>query len=86
MPTNLFGEEISEQTAHGTRPNGYADVPGKGPAGQTCKTCRHIVRIGRGKVYRKCGLARAMWSHGPGTDILASSFSTPSRRQSHERA
>lgn len=73
MAVNLFGEEITERSAHRTRPNGYADVPGHGPEGETCKTCRHIVRIRRSRVYFKCHLARAGWTHGTGTDILASS-------------
>lgn len=50
----------------------YADVPGTGPAGETCKTCKHYHRKEMGKVYRKCELMRAHWTGGGGTDILAS--------------
>jgi hypothetical protein len=53
--------------------NGYATVPGSGPAGETCKTCKHIVRLRYARVYRKCGLMRSFWTHGPGTDIEARS-------------
>jgi hypothetical protein len=52
-----------------TKQHGYADRPGTGPQGETCKTCAHIVR---GRRYRKCALRRATWTHGYGTDILAS--------------
>ncbi|WP_146617675.1 hypothetical protein [Rhodoplanes serenus] len=51
-----------------TEPRGYAALPGTGPAGETCGACRHIVR---GRRWRKCELARALWTHGPGTDIRA---------------
>jgi hypothetical protein len=52
---------------------GTAAEPGTGPAGETCKTCAHYVvtKPGAG-TYRKCGLMRAHWTSGPGTDIKAS--------------
>jgi hypothetical protein len=45
---------------------------GDGPAGETCGTCKHIVRVhhNNGK-YLKCGLAKAGWTHGAGSDIKA---------------
>lgn len=49
----------------------HAAAPGTGPECETCKTCRHYCRVHADKVYRKCGLTRATWSHGPGTDIRA---------------
>jgi hypothetical protein len=56
---------------------GYAATPGTGPAGETCKTCLHYTHgrnsDGRGKKFPKCGLMRPIWTHGPGTDIKASS-------------
>jgi hypothetical protein len=76
---NLFGEPIAIPAAaikgakkrrRATVPRGYASPPGTGPAGETCQSCEHIVRSRR---YRKCGLMRARWTHGPGTDILARS-------------
>lgn len=56
-----------------TTPRGYAFPPGTGPAGETCKSCKHIarIRLRSGKVFRKCELARERWTHGPGSDILA---------------
>lgn len=52
---------------------GYADTPGTGPAGETCRSCRHYARVEHAKVYLKCALMRARWTGGPGTDILARS-------------
>ena len=51
-----------------TEQRGYADRPGTGPKGETCKTCAHIARF---RKFRKCELTRAAWTHGPRTDILA---------------
>ncbi len=50
----------------------YADVPGTGPAGETCKTCKHYGGVRLSRLYRKCELTKAQWTSGPGTDILAS--------------
>lgn len=56
------------------RPNGYAYVPGTGPAGETCKTCAHLAHVRSGKkVFLKCLLRKHGWTCGPGTDILAKS-------------
>lgn len=47
-------------------------LPGSGPEGQTCGTCRHKVSTGNGeRRYLKCALMRPSWTHGPGTDIRA---------------
>ena len=56
-------------------PKAYAGQPGRGPQGETCKTCAHYCRTksGSGKTFRKCGLLRDAWTHGPGTDIKAGS-------------
>lgn len=58
-----------------TAKNGYAALPGTGPAGEICKTCRHKVTASNGgaKSFIKCLLRKATWTHGPGTDILAHS-------------
>jgi len=57
---------------------GYAARPGTGPVGETCRSCTHYTHQrnskGRGAAYPKCGLMRALWSHGPGTDIRAKSL------------
>lgn len=44
------------------------DLPGSGPAGETCGSCRHKVKPGG---YLKCGLMRNIWTHGAATDIRA---------------
>ena len=49
----------------------YADVPGTGPAGETCKSCKHYGGKEMSRVYRKCELTRASWTSGSGTDVLA---------------
>lgn len=36
-------------------PNGYYAAPGTGPAGETCKTCRHAERHQSSKAWWKCG-------------------------------
>lgn len=51
--------------------SGYAAVPGTGPQGETCKSCRHLVRRQWGKTYLKCGLMRDYWTKGSGSDIRA---------------
>lgn len=45
---------------------------GRGPATETCGTCRHLCRVRhRAGFYLKCGLAQAAWTHGAGSDIFA---------------
>ncbi len=59
---------------HYVEPRGYYAPPGTGPAGETCKTCAHIVM--RGNVtgrYLKCLRARGKWTGGRKSDILAGS-------------
>ena len=68
---DLFGEEIVERRK--PKENGYAAPPGTGPARETCKSCKHYAHRVRAKKYRKCGLMKAHWTGGPGTDILARS-------------
>ena len=55
--------------------NGYAAPPGTGPAGRTCRDCRHKVSCSNtgNKSWVKCELRRATWTNGQGTDILAGS-------------
>ena len=50
---------------------GHMGQPGKGPEGETCKSCAHYTRRHFAKVYRKCGLTEKTWTNGPGTDIRA---------------
>lgn len=59
--------------ARQTKTGCYADFPGTGPAGETCKSCKHIYRKHMGKTYLECALTRAWWTGGGGTDIKAGS-------------
>lgn len=51
----------------GRKKTGYAAAPGSGPAGESCKTCKHLSGHQRGKKFYKCGLMK--WTFGAGTDI-----------------
>jgi hypothetical protein len=80
VTVDLFGrvpeaQVINSRVKKGVQPNGYAGIPGTGPAGMTCKDCRHYTLKQMAKAYRKCGHhdARIRWTGGTGTDILARS-------------
>jgi hypothetical protein len=69
---DLFGTTIVAPPK--TKVKGYAARPGSGPAGETCRTCSHYAHKGTGnRSYPACGLMRAVWTSGPGTDIKAKS-------------
>jgi hypothetical protein len=59
--------------AKGAKKTGYAALPGTGPAGETCKSCRHFSRHKQANTWFKCELMRALWTRGHGTDIKAGS-------------
>ncbi len=63
-PSALAGRKPSKKTGH-------AAPPGSGPAGETCKSCRHLARNQMAKVYLKCELMRAIWTGGGGTEVRA---------------
>jgi hypothetical protein len=79
--TDLFGQPITAPAplppgVKGRRKtvlNGYAALPGTGPVGETCRSCKHYAHVKYAKVYRKCALIEKRWTNGPGTDILARS-------------
>ena len=52
---------------------GHSATPGTGPAGESCRTCRHRYRnvVRSGRAYLKCDLQRARWTGGRATDIRA---------------
>ena len=41
---------------------------GTGPQGETCRSCKFKVRVGR---YLKCEKMERLWTHGAATDIKA---------------
>lgn len=49
--------------------HGHAAPPGTGPAGETCGSCKHLACNAMGNRYYKCGLMRAHWTGGIGTDV-----------------
>lgn len=51
------------------QPRGHAAPPGSGPEGETCRSCRHLVRRELAKTYFKCALRRR--THGRATDVRA---------------
>lgn len=68
---NIYGEPIdtiSVPVAAKTH-RGYAGIPGTGPNGETCGSCKHHVVREYSKRYHKCDLMRARWTGGAGTDI-----------------
>lgn len=77
---DLFGQEIKEAPVSNAKRKptvrkGYAGIPGRGPEGETCRTCEHSRLCGQGhaKTFYKCVLVKRIWTHGQGTDILAKS-------------
>lgn len=71
---DLFGNPVQEDSRRATRLSGYPARPGTGPEGKTCRDCAHYRSVNyRAKRYRKCALLEHAWTHGPGTDIKASS-------------
>jgi hypothetical protein len=70
--TTIGGEVVTarQRGKHYVQPRGYFYHPGTGPEGETCGSCKHI---SPGRRWHKCGLNRARWTHGRGSDILARS-------------
>lgn len=57
---------------HYVEPRGYVDMPGTGPEGKQCRHCKHYAhQSGVAGSFPKCGLNRARWTGGRGSDILA---------------
>lgn len=74
---DLFGNEITIDQARALKkrkspvPNGYAWRPGTGPEGETCGSCKHLVRRQYSGTFLKCALMRDQWTRGGATDIRA---------------
>ncbi|WP_330178191.1 hypothetical protein [Candidatus Vondammii sp. HM_W22] len=58
-----FGEAVEIKEGR----SAYPALPGTGPEGEICKTCKHSWYHEHSKRYWKCGLVQA--THGSGTDI-----------------
>jgi hypothetical protein len=55
-------------------PTGYAGIPGKGPSGESCKTCKHLhKRPHTAGSYHKCSLMSHTWTGGRKTDVIVKS-------------
>ena len=54
-----------------SKKRGHAAPPGTGPAGETCGSCKNLVRRRMAKSYLKCALMRAAWTGGYGMDVRA---------------
>lgn len=54
-----------------SKKHGHAAVPGTGPKDETCGSCSHLARRQMSRAYLKCGLMRAYWTGGDGTDVRA---------------
>lgn len=65
--------EPKKRGKHYVEPRGYAYMPGTGPEGETCGTCKHHAPLQMAKRYHKCRLAQHKWTHGRGSDILVRS-------------
>lgn len=44
-------------------------MPGNGPDGETCNSCKHYTLRHFAKTYRKCALSK--WTKGAASDIRA---------------
>lgn len=49
----------------------HAAPMGSGPEGETCGSCANLYRKHMSKTYLKCGLCKAHWTGGGGTDVKA---------------
>lgn len=67
----LLPAHVLAKAARAGKRRGHAGAPGGGPAGETCGSCRHVLtsRSRSGKTFVKCGLMRAHWTHGGGSDV-----------------
>jgi len=69
LPRALTPQE--RKRLRSTQPRGHAALPSTGPAGETCRTCRHLYRRQYAKTYLKCGLMQIHWTGGTATDVRA---------------
>ncbi|MES2524058.1 MAG: hypothetical protein V4617_15230 [Gemmatimonadota bacterium] len=69
MSTRPTMEELRARV--GVQGKKYADMPGTGPAGRTCRSCVALVYSASGSRYPKCG--RTKWTRGDATTIRVTS-------------
>ena len=73
--TWIFGEPLPHDVAEKlNRPKGRTDrahaaLPGTGPDGETCGSCKFLVRFRQANAWFKCGLREKQWTGGHATDI-----------------
>lgn len=65
--------EVAVKRRKPTVANGYAAMPGTGPEGETCGTCKHHAIRMYSQRYHKCALVRGKWTAGTATDIRVGS-------------
>lgn len=73
LPAMTTAERKRMRRKAASMPKGYAAMPGTGPEGERCNTCKHLTRRRFAKTYLKCELMRAIWTGGSATDIRAGS-------------
>lgn len=73
--TTIGGEVVTAQQRgkNYVQPRGYYYHPGTGPAGETCGSCAYLDHVRMANSYPKCGLNRARWTGGRGSDVLIKS-------------
>jgi hypothetical protein len=62
-PSALLGTKVKRR--------GHAGHPGRGPEGETCRSCASLTRTRMANTYLKCLLSRARWTGGGATDVRA---------------
>jgi hypothetical protein len=60
--------DVGERTVLHTKTTCTPAAIGTGPKGETCRTCRHKIRVGG---FLKCGLMERHWTHGAASDLKA---------------
>lgn len=61
----VFG--VDKKPPKSAKLGGYAGLPGKGPKGETCRSCANLARF---RKWSKCWLMKSFWTGGRGTDVL----------------
>lgn len=73
LPPMTAAERRRKVAQARNRAKGYAALPGTGPEGERCKTCKHLAIRWMARTYFKCGLMRGVWSGTRSTDVLVNS-------------